>query len=152
MKKKYLARKNGILKDKDAQNVGELLDSLRNEQGYLKTQAVLDDAKDKNSPLHKYFEWDIEKSANKWRLQQARNIIGSVVEIVIIQKKEMPQRSFHSVQTQMDTDNKGEGKVYITIQDAIENDNYRKQLITKIITSLENLTFTMKMFREQDVK
>lgn len=154
MKKKvYQARKNGCLKEKDAQVIGEILDNLRNRDGHLKTEAVVMAAKNKKSPLHDYFEWDESVSAWKFRLQQARNLISSVAEVVIIQDVEIPQRSFHSVQTiKEDDDVESEGKVYVTIQDAIENEDYRKHLLNKIITTLENLTITMKMFKEQGGK
>lgn len=148
-KKEYHARKNGILKDSDAQVVGEMLNGLRNSEGHLKTEIVLHEARRRSSPLYKYFEWDDNKSALKFRLQQARNLIASVVEIVIIQDIAVPQRSFHSVQTiKDDEDAESEGKVYVTIQDAIENEDYRKHLLNKIISTLENLTITMKMFKE----
>lgn len=150
MTKKYQARKGCILKEKDAQEVGESLDNLRiNNKGHLKTEDVVKAAKDKGSVLHNYFEWDNNKSAKGFRMQQARNLIGSVVEIVIIQDVAIPQRSFFSVPSTKNEDGDSEGKVYVTIQDAIENEDYRKHLLNKIITTLENLAITMKMFKEQ---
>jgi hypothetical protein len=149
-KKLYQARKNSSLKESDAQLVGETLNELRDNNGYLKTESVVFAAKSKSSILNKYFEWNNNKSAEKFRLQQARNLISSVVEIVIIQEQEVAQRSFHSVQTIKGEDLESEGKVYVTIQDAIENEDYRKHLLNKIITTLENLTTTMKMFKEHD--
>ena len=149
-KKIYHARKNGILKDSEAKVVGEILNGLRNEEGHLKTEVVVMSAKDKKSPLHNYFEWNDDLSAHKFRLNQARNLISSVVEHVIIQEKIQPQRSFHSINTVKGEDGESEGKVYVTIQDAIENEDYRKQLLNRIITSLENLATTMRMFKEHD--
>lgn len=152
MKKEYRARKSGVLKDKDAQVVGEILNGLKNNLGHLKTESVVAEAKNKECVLHNYFEWRNTVASRKFRLVQARNIISSVVEIVIIQNVEVPQRSFHSVQTEQGEDNESEGRVYVTIHDVLENEDYRKQLLSKIITSLENLTITMKMFREHNIK
>lgn len=52
-------------------------------------QAVVDYAKvNKNSELHKCFEWDDKKAANSYRLQQAGNIIRMLV--VKDEKEESP--------------------------------------------------------------
>ena len=51
--------------------------------GRLTPEAVLEDAKRKDSPLHQHFEWDTKKAAHSWWLQQARDLIRSVrVEVV----------------------------------------------------------------------
>ena len=39
-------------------------------------ESVLEKAKDKKSELHKCFDWDDKSAANKYRLQQARQIIN----------------------------------------------------------------------------
>ena len=46
--------------------------------GRLTPNAVLDDAKDPDSPLHDSFEWDDEKAAHAHRIEQARALITSV--------------------------------------------------------------------------
>ena len=45
----------------------------------LSPAVVLDAAKNEDSPLHKYFEWDDRKAAHLYRLTQAREIIGLCV-------------------------------------------------------------------------
>lgn len=50
--------------------------------GALTPEAVVEDAKDPDSPLHGYFEWDIEKAAHKHWIETARAIIRSV-EVVV---------------------------------------------------------------------
>lgn len=56
----------------------ERMRQLENENGKLTTQAVIEDAKDENSPLHGYFEWDDAAAAEKWRTEQARRLIREV--------------------------------------------------------------------------
>lgn len=46
--------------------------------GRLTPNAVLEDAKDPDSPLHDSFEWDDEKAAHAHRIEQARALITSV--------------------------------------------------------------------------
>lgn len=46
--------------------------------GVLTPDAVVNDAKSAKSPLHRYFEWDDKKAADRYRLEQARELIRSV--------------------------------------------------------------------------
>lgn len=46
--------------------------------GVLTPDAVLEDAKDEDSPLHDQFTWDDSEAAHQWRLEQARTLIRSV--------------------------------------------------------------------------
>lgn len=66
----------------NAKEVGKHLEMLRKHcKGELTPQDVLKDAKNNNSPLHSFFEWDEGKAAEQYRLQQARGLIRSVVAI-----------------------------------------------------------------------
>lgn len=50
--------------------------------GKLTPQAVVDEARNPEHPLHACFDWDDETAAEAWRLEQARTLIRSVrVEI-----------------------------------------------------------------------
>lgn len=56
-------------------------------------EEVLEKAKDENSELHKCFEWDDTVAANKYRLQQARQIIQLIVKVPE-KEDEQPTRVF----------------------------------------------------------
>lgn len=47
-------------------------------RGRLTARSVLDAARDPESPLHSMFEWDDEKAADEWRIEQARRLIRTV--------------------------------------------------------------------------
>lgn len=47
--------------------------------GIFTANQVLDLARPKNSPIHKYFNWDDTDAAEKYRLYQARHLISCVV-------------------------------------------------------------------------
>lgn len=146
--KKYKLRRGTKLKGIDAQVVGETIDSLKDDNGHITTEQVVESAKNEKSPIHNCFDWDDTEAAEQWRLQQARSLISVIVEVTIIENEEVEQRSFHSVHEKNES---GESiTVYVTLKDAVENDDYRKQLLNKAITTLENLTIMMKMFREYD--
>lgn len=72
----------GANADPDA--VGIHLEFLRAQsKGELTPEDVLNDAKNDNSPLHSYFEWDDGKAAHQHRLRQARGLIRAVVAVYV---------------------------------------------------------------------
>lgn len=68
----------------DANIVGNHIELLRKEQhGELTPEDVLKDARNPNSPLHTFFEWDDGAAAEQHRLHQARGLIRAVVAVYI---------------------------------------------------------------------
>ena len=142
---KYYARDNRFSK-KDAQIYGEELDRIRKQnKGKLRPVDVVKEAKNKNSPLHNYFEWNDKKAGELYRLGQARQIISHICEVVIVEGDAIQQRSFHSVTSQKE-------KCYVNLESVFSNSNYRHQLLERLKTELENATTTIKMFLEYDKK
>ena len=143
-RKRYYSRgtRSGY-SDIDAQAIGEEIQKLMGRfKGKVKPIHLLTEAKKKQSNLHKYFEWDDKKASNKWRMYQARHILGNIVEVVVINGVESKQRSFFNY-----TESKSE-KYYVTLGEATGNLNYKKQLLDNIIKHLENTTQLMRMFQE----
>lgn len=75
----------------DAKIVGEHIEMLRKQfKGELTPKDVLDDARNDNSPLHSFFEWNDGEAAEAYRLQQARGLIRSVVAIYVDEEQQKP--------------------------------------------------------------
>lgn len=144
IKKQYKSRRGSIFSDKEAETIGIELERIKESNGNLTTKGVLKESEKIDSKLHKYFDWDNKKASQMWREQQARNIIANIVEIVIIDNKPIKQRSFLSVSKGQ----AGASNIYITIEEAVDNVDYKKQLLSRIITMQENLLNTMKVLRE----
>lgn len=71
----------GAQKD-DPNLVGQHIELLRKQQhGELTPKDVVEDARNPNSPLHSFFEWNDGEAADQYRLQQARGLIRAVVAI-----------------------------------------------------------------------
>ncbi len=71
-----------------AGEVGGHLELLRQQtKGELQPIDVVNDARNSNSPLHSYFEWDDGKAAEEHRLAQARTLIRAVVAVYVDDKK-----------------------------------------------------------------
>lgn len=73
----------------DAQRVYEELGNTE-----ITAKEILEKAKNPDSELHKLFEWDDRKAAEKYRLQQAGAIVRNLV-FVTDDEKEEPIRVFH---------------------------------------------------------
>lgn len=140
----YKARNGAKFTNKEAQVIGETLETLKDSDGHILTRNVLESAKSEESPLHKHFEWDQTEAAQQFNLHQARSLLNSIVEIVVVAEEPVEQRSFLSVSIP------NKGMVYVNLQDAVGQKDYRKQLMEKAIQISKNLTVTLQMFSEHE--
>lgn len=94
--KQYYAQSGSALSDEDAQIIGPVLQELATE-GDVTASAVVEAAHSKNSPLHKYFEWDDQKAAGLYREGQAHEMIQSVRVTFVSEDKEYSTRAYNVV-------------------------------------------------------
>lgn len=143
--KKYKARKGANFSDKEAQIYGERIGELiKIKNGKVTPIDVINDAKDKKSPYHNYFQWDDTKASFEYRLQQARNLLNHVIEVVVVEGVKSEQRSFFSVSS------KPTKFAYVTLKKALTTTSHRKQILNQTITALENATSLIKLFRSYE--
>lgn len=133
----FKAREGSVLSDAQAQRYGIRIEQLmRTTGGKVTNEMVLEDAKNPRTPYHDYFEWDNKKAGEKWRLEQARTIIGSIIKVQVIKREKVESRAFMSVVDQ------NEGRVYVPISTVVETPDYKQQVITdtkRTISALLNL-------------
>lgn len=115
-----------------AQQVGEEFERIRTRRnGRLTPDAVLDAAKDKKSPLHRYFDWDDKSAAGKYRINQAGMLIRSIT--VIVEVKKGPRQKFRAfVSVRRDKD-----RSYTSIGHAMSEAGLRKQVLHDAWAELE---------------
>jgi len=75
---KYTFVKGSRLSRAKADAAGRRLGKIAGKTGRLTPQVVVDDARDRTSPLHGFFEWNDGRAAEQYRLDQARHLIRSV--------------------------------------------------------------------------
>jgi hypothetical protein len=132
----------------DAQRVGDRLEKIRRKNGgELKPDSIVDDARPANAMLHPVFEWDDGKAADKYRLDQARCLIRSVV-VTFDDVPDAPQgvRAFVHVQSPG-----AEGKSYTHIGVAIADPDMRKQLLGQAVAELTGWQRRWKDYNEMGV-
>lgn len=80
----------------DAQKVTDEILSIGDE---ATPDQIIEKAKDENSELHKCFDWNDTEAAAKWRLHQARNIVGCLIIRREKVEENTPEiRVFHKVE------------------------------------------------------
>lgn len=85
-----------------AEDAGRELDRIREKRGTLNAEDVVEESRDKGSVLHDIFEWDNEKAADSWRIEQARGLIRNITVSITTEKQEVCLRAFHCVAMEKD--------------------------------------------------
>jgi len=128
---KFEAKKGSHITDNQAGIYGKRLYELIKTKGKSTITAieVLEDAKNKSSPYHDYFEWDNKNAGESWRLTQARHLINSIVTVKVRTSDEQPIqiRAFVNI-----VDDEGE-KGYVPIDVAISTPKQASQIIQQAL-------------------
>jgi len=62
--------------------VRRAIQAVEDAEGRITPDAVVRQATDPESPLHRYFEWDDQKAGHSYRIDQARRLIR-LIEVVV---------------------------------------------------------------------
>ena len=108
----------------DSKALVELEDIRLRNGGAVSPYAVVERAKPKSNPLHKYFEWDNKKASHNYRLWQARMLIR--VTVITLPNTTEEIRAYVSL---LD-DRNNEGGYRATI-DVLENEDWCRALLTQ---------------------
>lgn len=117
--------------------VGKFLTQIKKQTGSLTPPVIVDAARPKKSPLHRYFEWDNSRAAERWRIQQARLLVCSVVTVSVDGEETTPVRSFISL-----NDN------YEMLEVVMSDEQMRQQAIYEVNVVIKNLKEKISSFRE----
>jgi len=95
--------------------------------GIIRAQDIVDYARNPNTALHTQFEWDDSIAAEKFRIQQARQVLRVFVSVV--KNDQPPIRTFVS----LDSDRLNRGGGYRDVGDVLKTTNGRTQLIQQAL-------------------
>ena len=135
--KKYKISKGYTISPDDAGTIGAELERLSSD-GAVSPETVLASAKDASSPLHKYFEWDDQKAAEKYRLYQARYLIRAVV----IETDEGDVRAYHNVAIAQDD------RKYVSHEKAFSTPNLADQVIAAALKEADLWARRYKIYKK----
>lgn len=116
----------------DAQAIGSEIERLEEEhQHSLTPEEIVRAAESKRSPLHPAFEWNDEKAANHYRIDQARKLI-SLIDVVFVKadQSEVQVRAFVSVEAPG-------GRGYTQTVHALDDPDLRNQIVQRAWVELD---------------
>ena len=106
----------------------ELTQIMSRNGGTLPPERVVEAARPEGSALHAYFDWDDRVAGDKWRLQQARELIRSV-RISIPNQPPVEVRAFVSLAA-----DRASGLGYRAMQEVMSNEFLRRQLAEEMLS------------------
>ena len=146
-KVEYGASRGARLSNKDAQTYGPELNSIKEANGGLLPEMVVEAATDPASPLHAAFEWDDKKAAHFGRIEQAKYLIRSVVIRHIKGQQDGPKHVHVEVKAFHNVINDG-NRAYLSIDDIRKDPLLRKQLVIQAYNELKGWERRHKQFSE----
>ena len=112
-----------------------VLESLRDEAGLIREQAVVEYAQPEDSPLHSQFEWNDGEAAASFRLLQAAELIHKVhVKVENKSGQLVPVRAFVSLAS-----DRLAGGGYRAIGDVLSDQVLHAELLKTALAELNNL-------------
>lgn len=112
----------------------EEFDKIAKRDGTLRPPVIVEEARPKRSPLHKYFEWEDGRAAELYRLDQARRMIQRY-EIVLVESCPNPVRAFVSFAE----DRKTGGAGYRQMARVMRDPEQRAGLLEQALAELRRL-------------
>lgn len=132
----------------DAEKAYKALEHIREQNGGLSDDAIVEAAKPKSHLLHKWFQWDNDKAAMEHRRQQARLLIRSIT----VTYAEAPETTTRAYEVHTKTRLGAEKRtVYSTNEEVLSDPNARDRLIASAIRSAMEFRRRFKHLHELDM-
>jgi len=130
----------------DAQEAGEFLEDLKEQQGgVLTTTAVYEAAMDEDSPIHDEFEWDVEKAAQAHWRDRAGNMMRHLAVVRI--KTHKPASGVPAFMSVNVTAGK---RGYVSTEQVQSSADFQQQVIDQAIKLLNGLKARFETISELD--
>jgi hypothetical protein len=115
---------------------------------------IIDDARNPDSPLHDYFEWDDKKAADHWRKHQAQNLLVKIeTKILLPDGRTSWTRAFHPVRIEfVETEPAPPQRIRIwtSKEQILQNAEFRAQIIARALRELQTWQNTYRQYQELD--
>lgn len=149
-------KKRGSYLRGDAQVIGEELEEIRVRNGGILTASIVVAAATvTDSPLHPEFEWNDMIAARKFREEQARAVIRSIVVIDPVrdgEEREAAVPAFVQLRVKMidDDEREEERSAYLSIRTILEDEGLRSQMLRDARNELRSFERKYALLRELD--
>jgi len=147
MKKIYKAKEGATFGKDKAELYGKALEDIeKKHNGILTPSVVLNEARNKSNPLHNYFNWNNNDAGEKYRLVQARLLINHIEIVIVHEGTEKETRAYVNVSNVTEEGDKNQ--IYVTVERALTNKEYRRQTLANAIREAEYWKNKYKEFKE----
>lgn len=147
MKKIFKATNGAPFSQEEAKIYGKELDKIAEEEGgQLKPENVVEKAKNRNNPLHSYFDWNDSRAGEKYRLFQARNLINHITVVIKYDHKQREQKAFFSVNST--PAEKRKNRIYVTMERVLSEPELREQILVEAIEEIEYWEERYRIYKE----
>lgn len=102
--------------------------------GILRPEDVVNEAENKNSPLHDCFDWNDKSAAHAHRLEQARRLIRVIVNV--IPSSDRQERVWVNLKNERNDEEGG----YRTMVSVLSESDLRSQLLEQAMDDMEYFT------------
>jgi hypothetical protein len=128
---KYLKHRGFRVSEPDVIVIAQRLRVLEAKAGSLDAEAVVRDAEDEASPLHRFFLWDDKKAAHEYRITRARYLIRATMVATDIDGQSVDICTFFNVTTE-------NGRSYVSAENVFESDELRAQIVDRATRELDS--------------
>lgn len=137
--KRQLKLESKSLSEEQLQIVASELNAIERRDGMIVPKRVVESARDDDSPLHNYFEWNNSKAAEGYREWQARMLIRQVFVRDLNQGEEGPSvRAFVNIKAIASEDDEEDTTIrgYVSMQTCLKNSSMQEQVLLYAKTEL----------------
>lgn len=115
--------------------IAKELNRIREHDGQLQAVGVVQASRPKNAPLHALFEWDNTAAAEKWRINQAQNIIN-IIQVKTTGNNNRTNTVPVFLNVSCPRDGVPSGRVYEPVEVAMANPETRRQILAAALRRL----------------
>lgn len=134
-----------------AQTVGEKLEEITQRYGAVTNKNFVEESRPEDSTTHSLFEWNDSIAAEKWRLDQARRIIGAV-KIVVQNPSTETSKETYSVRAYVnkEVDDSRTQAAYVPFEHAMHNKggDYRDIVVANAKRELREFANKYRIYSE----
>lgn len=128
-----------------AEIAGAVMEKIESRDGQVTKEALLDEARPEESPMHPAFEWNDGIAAEKYRLVQARHIINELVVTIERSGDNDHKNAPAFVNVVLGKENNAK---YRSIETAINDDEMRKAVLKNALVELKQFEKKYRLYNE----